>query len=61
MSYHIRIINNGGRIYLTKDTLMNKETFRSCYPKWNLFEKVRAKYKAIGKFSSHQSIRLGLE
>jgi FAD/FMN-containing dehydrogenase len=56
-----KIINNSGRIYLTKDTLMNKETFRSCYPKWNLFEKVRAKYKAIGKFSSHQSIRLGLE
>jgi decaprenylphospho-beta-D-ribofuranose 2-oxidase len=56
-----KIINNGGRIYLAKDALMSKETFRACYPKWNLFEEVRSKYKAIGKFSSLQSIRLGLE
>lgn len=55
------VIENGGRIYLTKDTLMDKKTFRICYPKWDMFQKVRAKYKAIGKFTSQQSMRLGLE
>ena len=54
------IIDNGGRIYLTKDTLMTKEIFRACYPRWHLFEQIRLKYKAVGKFSSHQSRRLGL-
>lgn len=54
------IIDNGGRIYLAKDTLMTKETFRACYPKWDLFEQTRVKYKAVGKFTSHQSKRLGL-
>lgn len=52
---------NGGKIYLTKDAIMSKEIFRKCYPKWNEFEQVRRKYKAIGKFTSHQSLRLGLE
>jgi len=55
-----KIISNGGRIYLTKDSLMSKETFRACYPEWGLFQNVRAKYKVIEKFSSFQSRRLGL-
>ena len=52
---------SGGKIYLTKDAIMSKEIFRECYPKWNEFEQIRRKYKAIGKFKSHQSLRLGLE
>ena len=52
---------SGGRIYLTKDAIMSKEIFRECYPKWKEFEKIRRKYKAIRKFTSHQSLRLGLE
>jgi len=52
---------NGGRIYLTKDTIMSKEIFRECYSKWEEFEQIRSKYKAIGKFISHQSLRLGLK
>jgi hypothetical protein len=55
-----KIISHGGRIYLTKDALMSKEIFRMCYPKWNEFQQIREKYKAIKKFSSYQSIRLGL-
>jgi hypothetical protein len=55
------IISNGGRIYLTKDTIMNKEIFRQCYPQWEKFEVIRDRYKAIGKFSSQQSVRLGLK
>lgn len=55
------IISNGGRIYLTKDTIMNKEIFRQSYPRWEKFEIIRDRYKAIGKFSSQQSVRLGLK
>jgi hypothetical protein len=50
----------GGRIYLTKDAVMQEATFKATYPKWEEFESVREKYGAIGKFSSAQSKRLGL-
>lgn len=50
----------GGRIYLTKDSLMKEALFKKTYPKWKEFELVRKKYGAIGKFSSEQSKRLGL-
>lgn len=55
------IIAMGGRIYLTKDALMSAATFKMTYPQWATFEEVRAKYGAIGKFASNQSIRLGLQ
>ena len=54
------VIDLGGKIYLTKDALMSEITFKSTYPQWEQFENVRAKYGAIGKFSSSQSKRLGL-
>jgi decaprenylphospho-beta-D-ribofuranose 2-oxidase len=50
----------GGRIYLTKDALMQEALFKRTYPKWREFELIRQKYGAIGKFSSEQSKRLGL-
>lgn len=54
------IVGMGGRVYLTKDAVMQESTFKATYPKWEEFEHVRDKYKAIGKFSSMQSKRLGL-
>ncbi len=54
------VIDMGGRIYLTKDSLMNENTFKATYSNWSLFEKTREKYGAIGHFSSAQSKRLGL-
>jgi len=56
-----KVTNYGGKIYLTKDTLMTEKTFKACYPEWEVFQNVRAKYKVIEKFSSFQSRRLGLE
>ena len=50
----------GGRVYLTKDAVMQESTFKSMYSNWEMFESVREKYGAIGKFSSAQSKRLGL-
>ena len=54
------IADMGGRIYLSKDAVMKKTTFKKTYPRWEEFEKVREKYGAIGKFSSAQSKRIGL-
>lgn len=50
-----------GRLYLTKDALMDASFFKRSYPKWEEFQAVRAKYGAIGKFASSQSRRLGLD
>jgi decaprenylphospho-beta-D-ribofuranose 2-oxidase len=55
-----QIIGMGGRIYLAKDAVMQEKTFKSTFQNWEVFESVREKYGAIGKFSSTQSIRLGL-
>lgn len=55
------VIAMGGRIYLTKDALMSEVTFKKTYSQWQEFEQVRARYGAIGKFSSCQSKRLGLQ
>jgi decaprenylphospho-beta-D-ribofuranose 2-oxidase len=54
------VVGVGGRIYLTKDAVMQEVTFKATYPKWEEFESVRERYGAIGKFSSAQSKRLGL-
>ena len=55
------ITSLGGRIYLTKDSLMNEKTFKNCYTKWKQFEEIRQKYGAVEKFRSDQSLRLGLK
>lgn len=54
------IVDMGGRVYLTKDAVMQEDSFKATYPKWQKFESVRKKYGAIGKFASTQSKRLGL-
>jgi FAD/FMN-containing dehydrogenase len=54
------VVGMGGRVYLTKDAVMQEASFKATYPKWETFETVREKYGAIGKFSSAQSKRLGL-
>ena len=54
------VVGMGGRVYLTKDAVMQEATFKATYPKWEEFDSVRENYGAIGKFSSAQSKRLGL-
>ena len=54
------VVDMGGRLYLTKDAVMQESTFKATYPNWEKFEVVREQYGAVGKFSSAQSIRLGL-
>ena len=54
------VLEVGGRLYLTKDAVMQENTFKATYPNWEKFEAIREQYGAIGKFSSNQSKRLGL-
>jgi len=55
------VVAMAGKIYLTKDALMSEATFKATYPQWEEFERVRARFGAIGKFASKQSKRLGLQ
>lgn len=55
-----RVADMGGRVYLTKDAVMREEIFKTMYPRWGEFDAIRDKYHAIGRFVSHQSVRLGL-
>lgn len=54
------VVHMGGKLNLTKDAVMQEDSFKTTYPNWEKFESVREKYGAIGKFSSSQSKRLGL-
>lgn len=54
------VIDHGGRIYLTKDARMSEATFKSGYPNWEAFLKMRQRVKADQRFRSLQSERLGL-
>lgn len=55
------LLEVGGRLYLTKDARMDKQTFQRGYTRWEQFQQVREQYGAIGRFASLQSRRLGLD
>jgi decaprenylphospho-beta-D-ribofuranose 2-oxidase len=55
------VLAHGGRLNLCKDARMSVDTFKAGYPRWQEFEEIRGRYHAIGKFSSLQSRRLGLQ
>jgi decaprenylphospho-beta-D-ribofuranose 2-oxidase len=55
------IIQMKGRVYLTKDSLMTQKQFKRMYPEWEEFQQIRSLYGSLGKFSSRQSKRLGLD
>lgn len=53
------VMHYGGRLYLSKDVRMSEAMFKKGYPAWEKFAQVRSQY-GCEKFSSLQSIRLGL-
>lgn len=53
-----RVIAEGGRIYLAKDTFARAEDFRAMEPRLAEFERVRKSYDPDGKLSSAQAVRL---
>jgi len=52
------VLEYGGRIYLTKDVRVSKETFEKGYPEIDKFRMLRNNYKMNEKFSSIQSKRV---
>lgn len=52
------VIKYGGRIYLTKDVRVSKETFEKGYPQCDKFREFRREHKMDRKFSSLQSKRV---
>ena len=54
------VINHKGRIYLSKDVRVSKETFEKGYPQINKFREVRRKYKFNEVLTSLQSQRVGI-
>jgi len=52
------VLDHGGRIYMTKDSRMNKEIFWKGYPKANEFVNIVKKYNPHGRINSMLSKRL---
>lgn len=52
--------DHGGRIYLTKDSMMSEACFKAGYPNWKAFADFRKKSGADKVFASEQSRRLGI-
>ena len=52
------VLKYKGRIYLSKDVRVNKETFEAGYPSIGIFRSLREKYKMNKKFNSLQSKRV---
>ena len=53
------VLKFGGRVYLTKDSILRKDKFKRFYPNFCEVKKVIKKYK-IAEFSSFQSQRIGI-
>ncbi|MEN9423182.1 MAG: hypothetical protein RL122_565 [Pseudomonadota bacterium] len=56
-----RVLDFHGRIYLAKDARMKASVFKRSYPRWEMFQAIRAQYGSLGRFASLQSRRLGLD
>ncbi|WP_321311678.1 FAD-binding oxidoreductase [Halarcobacter sp.] len=54
------VLKYGGRIYLTKDVRVSKETFEKGYPYIDKFRELRKEYNMDKKFQSLQSKRVGI-
>lgn len=54
------VLKYGGRIYLTKDVRISKESFEKGYPNIEKFRELRKEYDMDKKFQSLQSKRVGI-
>ena len=54
------VLEYQGRIYLTKDVRVSKETFEKGYPKTEKFRETRTKYNMDKKLNSLQSKRINI-
>jgi decaprenylphospho-beta-D-ribofuranose 2-oxidase len=54
------VLKYGGRVYLTKDARLPKETFRAMYPEWKTWMETVRRHNPDGGGRSLLSERLGL-
>jgi decaprenylphospho-beta-D-ribofuranose 2-oxidase len=54
------VLDAGGRIYLGKDSFVDKNTFRAMYPEIERWLEIKAKYDPQGVFTSDLARRVGL-
>ncbi|MFC2947532.1 FAD-binding protein [Virgibacillus sediminis] len=54
------VLAHGGRVYLAKDAVLDADTFREMYPRWEEFLRVKQQVDPDGRFASSMSRRLGL-
>ena len=50
----------GGRIYLAKDAILERQDFEAMYPELEEFKRIKRHYDPDNRFRSHQSERLGI-
>lgn len=55
-----KVLEAGGRLYLGKDALLEKEMFRKMYPQYRQWLKIKDKYDPEHHFTSDIARRLGL-
>lgn len=55
------VLEAGGRLYLGKDSMMEKETFQAMYPQYKEWLAIKKKYDPTNVFTSNISRRLGLD
>ncbi len=55
------VLSAGGRIYLGKDAMLQKEVFRQMYPQYQEWLNIKKQYDPHNKFNSDIARRLGLE
>ena len=54
------VIKYNGKVYLTKDSRLNKDTFRKMYKNYKIFYEFRKKYNLFNRIQSNQSKRLDI-
>jgi len=55
------VLKAGGRLYLGKDAMLDKEMFQKMYPQFLEWLSIKSKYDPDNIFTSDISRRLGLE
>ena len=54
------VIKYNGKVYLTKDSRLNKDTFRKMYKNYKIFYEFRKKNNLLNQIQSNQSQRLDI-
>jgi len=54
------LLRYGGRLYLAKDSMTNRESFAAMYPRLGEFQQIKTCYDPARRFVSSQARRLGI-